>query len=63
MNLGWLGSFRDFPGGSEVKESTCNAGEIRDMGSILKSGRSPEEGVATYSSIVAWRILWTEEAV
>ena len=31
MNLGWLGSFRDFPGGSEVKESTCNAGEIRDL--------------------------------
>ena len=30
-----------FPGGSEVKESTYNAG---DPGSIPRSGRSPEEG-------------------
>ena len=28
------------PGGSEVKESACNAG---DLGSILGSGRSPED--------------------
>ena len=27
------------------------------------SGRDPlEEGMATYSSILAWRILWTEES-
>ena len=30
-----------FPGGSEVKASTCNAG---DLGSIPGSGRSPGEG-------------------
>ena len=30
-----------FPGGSEVKESACNAG---DLGSILGSGRFPGEG-------------------
>ena len=30
-----------FPGGSEVKESACNAG---DLGSIPGSGRSPGEG-------------------
>ena len=29
-----------FPGGSEGKDSTCNAG---DLGSIPRSGRSPEE--------------------
>ena len=29
------------PGGSEVKASACNAG---DLGSILGSGRSPGEG-------------------
>ena len=34
-------SFKDFPGGSEVKVSACNAG---DQGSILGSGRSPGEG-------------------
>ena len=30
-----------FPGGSDGKESACNAG---DPGSILGLGRSPEEG-------------------
>ena len=29
-----------FPGGSEAKESACNAG---DPGSIPESGRSPQE--------------------
>ena len=32
-----------------------------DPGSIHKWGRSPEEGVAVHSSILAWRIPWTEE--
>ena len=32
-----------------------------DMGSIPGSGRAPGEGMATPSSILAWRILWTEE--
>ena len=37
-----LGFYRlGFPGGSEVKVSACNAG---DLGSILGSGRSPGEG-------------------
>ena len=40
------------------KESTCNEG---DSGSILRSARPPEEGMATHSIIVAWRIPWTEE--
>ena len=47
-----------FPGGSEVKASACNAG---DLGSIPGSGRSPGEGKATHSSILAWRIPWMEE--
>ena len=33
--------FLDFPGGSDSKESTCNAG---DLGSILGLGRSPGGG-------------------
>ena len=49
----------DFPGGSDGKESTCNAG---DLGFISGLGRSPEKGMATHSSILlAWRIPWTEE--
>ena len=50
-----------FPGSSVGKESTCNAGDTGDMGSIPGSGRSLEEGMATHSSILAWRIPWTEE--
>ena len=48
----------DFSGGSDDKESACNVG---DSGSIPESGRSPEKGMATHSSILAWRIPWTEE--
>ena len=43
----------DFPGGSDDKESACNAG---DLGSIPGLGRSPRGGHGTYSSILAWRI-------
>ena len=49
---------RDFPGGSEGKESACNAG---DLALILGSGRSSGEWTATHSGILAWRIPWTEE--
>ena len=31
------------------------------MGSVPGSGRSPEGGHSTHSSILAWRIPWTEE--
>ena len=37
-------SLWDFPGGTSGKESTCNAGDVRDAGSIPVSGRSPGEG-------------------
>ena len=50
--------FTGFPGGSEVKDSTSNAG---DSGSIPGSGRSPGEGNGNHSSILAWRIPWTEK--
>ena len=48
-----------FPDGSDGKESACNAG---DPSSIPGLGRSPGgEGMATHSSILAWRIPWTVE--
>ena len=40
------------------KEPACNAG---DMGSIAGRDNPLEEGMATHSSVLAWRILWTEE--
>ena len=45
-----------------VKHLPANAGDIRNVGSIPGSRRSPEEGMATHSSILAWRIPWTEES-
>ena len=44
-----------------VKDLPANAGDIRDRGSILGSGRFLEEEMATHSSILAWEIPWTEE--
>ena len=48
--------FLGFPCGSAGKVSTCNVG---DLGSNPGLGRSPGEGNATHSSILAWRIPWT----
>ena len=49
---------RGFPGGSDSKKSACNVG---DLGSIPGLGRALEEGMATHSSILAWKIPWTED--
>ena len=43
-----------FPGGSDGKESACKK-ESADPGSIPGSGRSPEKGMATHSSIFLLR--------
>ena len=47
-----------FPGVASGKEPAC---QCRDAGSSPGSGRSLEEGMATYSSVLAWRIPLTEE--
>ena len=52
-NLSW-----GFPGGTVVKNLTANAG---DMVRSLGGEDPPEEETATYSSILAWEIPWTEE--
>ena len=43
------------------KESTCDAEDAGEAGSIPGLGRPLEQGMATHSSILAWRIPWTEE--
>ena len=45
-------------GSSDGKESACHTGE---PGLIPGLGRPLEEGKATHSSILAWRIPGTEE--
>ena len=47
-----------FPGGSDGKESTCN---VRDLVQSLGWDNPRERGMGTHSSILAWRITWTEE--
>ena len=43
------------------KEAPASAGDVRDARSIPRWGRSPGGGMATHSSILAWRIPRTEE--
>ena len=52
--LNWTG----LPWWLNGKESFCSTG---DASSIPGWGRSPQEEMATQSSILAWRISWTEE--
>ena len=49
---------KGFPGGLDSKESACSIG---DWGLIPGREDPLEEGAATHSSILAWRIPWTEE--
>ena len=48
-----------FPGGSNGEESTCSAGHV---GLIPRLERSPEEGMATHSSTLAWGIPMDRDA-
>ena len=45
-----------FPGGSDGKESACNAG---DPGSVLGQEDLLEKAMVTHSSVLAWSIPWT----
>ena len=57
-----VGHTLGLPGGASSKGPPANAGNLRDEGLIPGLGRSNlEEGMATHSSILAWRIPWTEE--
>ena len=47
------------PGGSEVKESACNVETwVQSLG---REGLLEKE-MASYPSILAWKMPWTEEA-
>ena len=50
-----------FPRGSAVKNPLASARNAGDMSLIPGFWRSLEEGMVTHSSILAWRIPWTEE--
>ena len=44
-----------------VQTPPASAGDTQGTGSVPGPGRSPGEGVATPSSVIAWRGPWTEE--
>ena len=44
-----------------VKNSPTNAGDVRDAGPILGQNDTMEEGMATNTSVLDWRIPWTEK--
>ena len=44
-----------------VKNPPARAGDKRDVGFIPGLGRSPGERNGNPSSVLAWRIPWTEE--
>ena len=46
-----------------IKNLLASAGDVRDIGLISGMGRSPGGGHATHSSILAWRIPWTEDPI
>ena len=45
-----------------VKNSPANAGDARDAGLILGQEDLIEKEMETHSSILDWKIPWTEEA-
>ena len=51
-----------FLGGLAVKNLPANAGDAGNMGSIFGSGRSLEKEMTALSSLLDWKIPWTEES-
>ena len=45
-----------------VKNLSASAEVVRDVGSIPGQEDSLEEGTATHSSILAWKMPWAEES-
>ena len=60
--MAWYVVYPGFPGGSVVKNA-ANAGDMEDKRVCWFLGwEDPlEKGMAIHSSILAWRIPWTEE--
>jgi len=50
-----------FPGGASGKEPDCQCRRYETRVQSLGWEGSLKEGMATHSSILAWRIPWTEE--
>ena len=60
LNLS-ISEYECFPGSTVIKDMPASAGNSRDTGLILWSGRCPGEGNGN-SSILSRGIPWTEKA-
>ena len=61
VNLNYYEVKRGFSGGASGKEPTCQCRRHETWVPYLDRADPLEEGMATHSSILAWRIPWTEE--
>jgi len=57
-----MSNYWGFPGGTSGKEPTCQCRRRKRHGFDPELRISLEEGMANQSSILAWRIPWTEES-
>ena len=55
-----FGRCMDFPGSSVGKGSACKPETQKMQVQFLGQEDPLEKGMATHSSMLAWRILWTE---
>ena len=54
--------YMGLPGGATGKEPACRCRRPKRLGFKILGWEDPlEEGMVTYSSILVWRIPWTEE--
>ena len=60
MKLAWL-KLRASQVALVIKNPPANAEDVIDLSSIPVRENPLEKDMATYSSIFAWRILWTEK--
>ena len=56
-----LNIYEDFPDGSDGKASACNVGDPASIPELGLVGSFLKKEMATHSSILAWKIPWTEE--
>ena len=62
-DVGWgplVETYNRFPGGASGKEPACQCGRCKRRGFDPWVWKIPEEGMATPSSILGWRIPWTD---
>ena len=59
----FLGTVNAIPGGTGVENPPANTGDARDVGSIPGLEISPGAGNGNllHSSMLAWKISWTED--